>query len=53
MTQHVLRVITNLPGLDAIRTDRYRFEAHQISEDESFRGGLLLFLRPFATTLCC
>jgi hypothetical protein len=51
MTQQRLRIITTLPRLDGIRTREYVVAASQISEDESFGGGLRLFFRAFGYDL--
>src|SRR5262245_2175288 len=47
MSQRPLRIITNLSRLDGVRTDNYVAEARQIPEDESFAGGVRLFLMAF------
>jgi len=46
-----MRVITNLPRLDRIKTDQYVVEARQISEDESVRAGVRLFFEAFGYEL--
>jgi len=51
MTQHRLRIITNLARLDRVETDKYVVEARQIPEDESFGGGVRLFFKAFGYDL--
>src|SRR6266540_4373618 len=51
MTQRKLQIITNLPRLDGIRTDKYVVAASPIPEDESFGGGVRLFFSSFGYDL--
>lgn len=51
MTQRKIRIITDLANLDGVEADEYVAEARQIQGDESFGGGVKLFLDAFGYDL--